>query len=55
VIELTSGNILHWLRIEGVVEELFGVAAMPGVLMPRAVGFKSDEIARTVSLPPDIA
>ena len=54
VIELTSGNILHWLRIEGVVEELFGVAAMPGVLMPRAVGFKSDEIARTISLPPEL-
>ena len=52
VIDLTSVNILHWLRFEGVVEELFGVTAMLGVLQPRAVGFKSDEIARTVSLPP---
>ena len=55
VIELTSGNILHWLRLDGVVEELFGVAALPGVTKPRAVGFKSDEIARTISLPPDLA
>ena len=54
VIELTSGNILHWLRLEGLVEELFGVAALQGVLNPRAVGFKSDEIARTISLPPDL-
>ena len=52
VIDLTSGNILHWLRFEGVIDELFGVTAMSGVLQPRAVGFKSDEIARTVSLPP---
>jgi len=55
VIDLTSGNILHWLRLEGVVEELFGVTALQGVTHPRAVGFKSDEIARTISLPPDLA
>ena len=55
VIELTSGNILHWLRLEGVVEELFGVTALPGITNPRAVGFKSDEIARTISLPPDLS
>jgi uncharacterized protein (TIGR03032 family) len=54
VIELTSGNILHWFRLEGVVEELFGVAALPGVTNPRAVGFKTDEIARTIILPPDL-
>jgi len=46
---------MHWLRLEGAVEELFGVAALPGVLNPRAVGFKTDEIARTISLPPDLA
>lgn len=55
VIDLTSGNILHWLRFEGIVEELFGVTAMSGVVQPRAVGFKSDEIARTVSLPPTVS
>jgi uncharacterized protein (TIGR03032 family) len=54
VIDLTSGNILHWLRLEGLVEELFGVAALQGVTNPRAVGFKSDEIAHTISLPPDL-
>lgn len=54
VIDLTSGNILHWIRIEGLVQELFGVAAIPGVMNPRAVGFKTDEISRTISLPPDL-
>ena len=55
VIELTSGNILHWLRLDGVIEEVSGVTTLPGVFRPRAVGFKSDEIARTISLPPDLA
>jgi len=52
VIELNSGNIVHWLRLEGIVEELFDVAVLPGVIRPRAVGFVTDEIARTISLPP---
>lgn len=55
VIDLTSGNILHWIRLIGVVEELFGVTALPGIRRPRAVGFKTDEIARTISLPPQIS
>lgn len=51
VVDLTSGNILHWLTIDGMIGELSGVAALQGVLRPRAVGFKNDEIARTFSLP----
>ena len=54
VIDLTSGNILHWLRIEGVVTELFGVVALQGIKRPSAVGFQSDDIARTISLPPEL-
>ncbi len=54
VIDLTSGNMLHWLRLDGVVNELHAVTALPGVLSPRLVGFKSDEIARTISLPTDM-
>ncbi len=52
VVELNSGSIVHWLRLEGIVEELFDVAVLPGVIRPRAVGFMNDEIARTISLPP---
>lgn len=54
VIELTSGNIMHWLRLDGVIEEISAVTALPGVFRPRAVGFKNDEIARTISLPPEL-
>lgn len=54
VVELTSGNIIHWLRLDGVIEEISGVTVLPGVFKPRAVGFKTDEIARTISLPPEL-
>ena len=53
VIDLNRGDIVHELRIEGVVEELYDVAALPGVQRPMALGFKTDEIRRVLSLPPN--
>ncbi|MEQ1887169.1 MAG: hypothetical protein ABL967_19055 [Bryobacteraceae bacterium] len=41
---------VHWLRAEGVVEELYDVVAIPGVQRPTALGFKIDEIRRTLTL-----
>lgn len=52
VIDLRSGDIVHWLRIEGVIEELYDVAVLPGVRRPMAVGFKTDEIRRLVTIGP---
>jgi uncharacterized protein (TIGR03032 family) len=54
VIDLKSGDIVHWLRLEGVVEELYDVVALPGVVRPMALGLVSDEIRRTVSLENDL-
>lgn len=48
VIDTTSGDIVHWLRIEGSVEELYDVIVLPGVVRPQALGFKTDEIRRRV-------
>ena len=50
VIDLRSGDIVHWLRLEGVVEELYDVALLPGVRRPMAIGFKTDEIRRVVKI-----
>ncbi len=50
IIDLRNGDILYWLRIEGIVEELYDVAVIPGVRQPMALGFKSDEIRRTITL-----
>ena len=48
VIDLRTGDIVHWLRIEGIVTELYDVAVLPGMRRPMAIGFKSDEIRRIV-------
>jgi len=50
VISLKSGDVVHWLRIEGVVEELYDVVALPGARRPMALGFMTDEIRRTVTV-----
>ena len=46
VVDLASGDIAHWVRITGVVEELYDVAVLEGVTRPMALGFQSDEICR---------
>lgn len=52
VIDLRSGDIVHWVRIEGVVKELYDVVILPGTRRPMALGFKTDEVCRTVSIGP---
>ena len=51
VIDLNTGVVVHWLHIEGVVEELFDVVVLPNVRQPRAVGFQDDDIDRLVTFP----
>jgi uncharacterized protein (TIGR03032 family) len=51
VINLKTGDIVHELRIEGVVEELYDVCVLPGVKRPMAIGFVKEEIRHTLSLP----
>ena len=41
---------MHWVRIEGIIEELYDVAVLPGIVRPMALGFKTDEIRRTITL-----
>jgi uncharacterized protein (TIGR03032 family) len=50
VIDLERGDVVEWLRIEGVVQELYDVVALPGVRRPSAIGFKSDQIRRTITI-----
>ncbi len=50
IIDLNSGDVVHWLRIEGVVTELYDVISLPGVVRPEALGFKTDEIRRVLRI-----
>ncbi|MFO1209148.1 MAG: TIGR03032 family protein [Amaricoccus sp.] len=44
VVNLATGDVEHRLTIEGVVEELYDVAVLPGVIRPSVVGFRTEEI-----------
>lgn len=50
VIDLRTGDVVHWLHIEGIVSELYDVVVLPDVIRPMALGFKTDEIRRTISM-----
>ena len=50
VIDLRTGDIVHWLRMEGVVNELYDVVVLPHIRRPMALGFKTDEIRRVLSI-----
>lgn len=50
VIDLRSGDIVHWVRIEGTVRELYDIAVLPSVLRPMAIGFKTDEVRRCITV-----
>lgn len=50
VFDLASGDMAHWVRIEGVVRELYDVAALPGIRRPSAIGFRTDEVTRVISI-----
>ena len=50
VIDLRSGDVVHWLRLEGMVRELYDVAVLPGVARPTVFGFKTDEVRRTIAV-----
>src|SRR5262249_50716738 len=49
IVDLRSGDVVHWVRIEGMVSELYDVATLPGVVRPMALGFKTDEIQRLLT------
>ncbi len=50
VIDLRTGDVAHWVRLEGMVSELYDVVALPGVVRPMAFGFRTDEIQRTIAI-----
>ena len=50
IIDLGSGDMIHWVRVEGVVRELYDVAVIPGFRRPSAIGFKTDEVKHVISI-----
>ena len=50
VVDLDSGDTAHWLRLGGMVSELYDVIVLPGAVRPMALGFKTDEIQRLLTV-----
>ncbi len=50
VIDTKTGDVVHWLRIQGIVTELYDAIALPGIKRPSMIGFRQQEIRRTVSV-----
>jgi uncharacterized protein (TIGR03032 family) len=50
IIDLRDGHVAHWLRLEGMVTELYDVVVLPGVRRPMALGFKTEDIARVLAV-----
>jgi uncharacterized protein (TIGR03032 family) len=51
LVDLATGDSAQWLRIEGGIDELFDVIALPGVCCPMSIGVDSDEIRATITWP----
>lgn len=49
VIDLKTGAIPHWIRIEGFISELYDVVALPNVVRPSMIGFRNEQICRAVT------
>jgi hypothetical protein len=55
VIELTTGAIVEWLRLDGDVQELFAVEAMPGIRCPMSVGPVTEEFPDTITFDAEVS
>ena len=52
IVNLSSGDVVEWIRLEGHISELFDVTAMPGVTCPMSVGPNAAEMHNTISFDP---
>ncbi len=50
VIDLASGDLVHFLHIEGDISELYDVVLLPDTVRPMALGVLTDEIRRALTV-----
>ena len=53
VVDLRTGDIVEWIRLDGAIKELFDVAVIPGVVCPMALGVQSPDIQSLISFDPE--
>lgn len=50
VIDLRTMELTHWLRLEGLISELYDVAGVTGTRRPMMIGLQNEEVHRTLSI-----
>ena len=53
VIDLRTGDLVEWIRLNGAIKELFDVAVIPEVRCPMALGVQSPDIQSLNSFEPE--
>jgi uncharacterized protein (TIGR03032 family) len=49
IISLTNGDVMHWIRFEGDITEIFDIAFLPNVKNPMMVGLRTPEIRELIT------
>lgn len=49
IVDLATGDVVEWIRLDGFIAELFDIVAMPGVRCPMAVGPGTVEMQNSIS------
>lgn len=52
VINLRTGHAEHWVRMEGLVKELYDVLVLPQTRRPLLIGVQKEEIRKMISIEP---
>lgn len=53
VVDLRSGDLVEWIRLNGAIKELFDVAVIPEARCPMALGVNSPDIQSLISFEPE--
>jgi hypothetical protein len=55
IVSLTNGDVLHWIRFEGDISEIFDVCFLPNVRNPMMVGLRTAEIRELITFESELA
>jgi hypothetical protein len=53
IVNLTSDDVVEWIKLKGRITELFDVTVMPGVVCPMSIGPDTAELHNTTTFDPD--
>ena len=54
ILSLTTGDVVHWIRFEGEVSELFDVCFLQDVVNPMMIGLRNNEVCELITFESDL-